>query len=232
MSQIQQLYRLQQMDSEIRQKKQRLAQVLQAQKETERLLAARQRAQTAVSVLKEWQANHNNLALELGSLNSKAKSAENRLYSGNVKNPKELSDLQEQIAALGRRREQLEETMLEAMIMVEEAEAEEEAATESLTSEETAWQQAQVAYKEEQNSLALRLHHLLTARQEQIVLVEPKLLQDYERIGKRNRGEAVAVLKLNMCQGCRITVSANKVKDVDQGRIAHCGGCGRILVRS
>ena len=102
MSQIQQLYRLQQMDTEIRQKKQRLTEVLRAQKETEALLAAREREKTAVFALKKWQGSHSNLNLELGSLNSKAKSAENRLYSGNVKNPKELTDLQDQIAAMGR----------------------------------------------------------------------------------------------------------------------------------
>ncbi|MEZ4512849.1 MAG: hypothetical protein R3C62_13340 [Chloroflexota bacterium] len=230
MSQIQQLYRLQQIDTEIRQKKQRLAEVLRAQKETEALLAAREREKTAVSTLKKWQGTHSNLNLELGSLNSKAKSAENRLYSGNVKNPKELTDLQDQIAAMGRQRSGLEEQMLEAMIMVEDAEAEAQAATTARSSEEAQWQQAQADYKEEQNTLALRLHHLLGARPKQVEQIDPKLLQDYERIGQRNGGEAVALLKLNMCQGCRITVSANKVKEVVEGKVTHCGGCGRILV--
>ena len=230
MSQIQQLYRLQQMDTEIRQKKQRLTEVLRAQKETEALLAAREREKTAVFALKKWQGSHSNLNLELGSLNSKAKSAENRLYSGNVKNPKELTDLQDQIAAMGRQRSGLEEQMLEAMIMIEDAEAEAKAATEARTVEESQWQQAQADYKEEQNTLALRLHHLLGLRPKQAAQIEPKLLQDYERIGQRNGGEAVAVLKINRCQGCLLTVSANKVKEVVEGQVTHCGGCGRILV--
>lgn len=230
MSQIQQLYRLQQMDTEIRLKKQRLTEVLRAQKETEALLAAREREETAVSSLKKWQGTHSNLSLELGSLNSKAKSSETRLYSGNVKNPKEMTDLQEQIAALGRQRGGLEEQMLEAMIMIEEAEAEAKAATAARADEEAKWQRAQADYKEEQNKLGLRLHHLMGVRPQQVAQIEPKVLQDYERVSQRNGGEAVAVLKINMCQGCRITVSANIVRDVVEGKVAHCGGCGRILV--
>lgn len=230
MSQIQQLYRLQQMDTEIRQKKQRLTEVLRAQKETEALLAAREREKTAVSALKKWQGSHSNLNLELGSLNSKAKSAENRLYSGNVKNPKELTDLQDQIAAMGRQRDVLEEQMLETMIMLEDADTEAKAAAAARAKEEATWQQAQAAYKDEQNQLALRLHQLIEARPGRVAHIEPKLLHDYERIGQRHGGEAVAVLKINMCQGCRITVSANVIKDVGEGKVTHCGGCGRILV--
>lgn len=229
MSQIQQLYRLQQMDTEIRQKKQRLGEVLRAQKETAEVLAAREREKTAVSTLKKWQTTHTDLNLQLGSLTSKAKSAEDRLYSGKVKNPKEMTDLQDQITALGRQRKALEEQMLEAMIFLEEADTEAKAAAAARAQEETKWQQAQTAYKDEQNKLALRLHRLMEARPEQVAQIEPKLLQDYERIGQRNSGEAVTLLKINMCQGCRITVSANIIKEVGEGKVTHCGGCGRIL---
>ena len=128
MSQVQQLYQLQQIDTEIRQKKQRLGDVLRAQKETEALLAARKRMETAVSALQSWQTQRQDLDLELQTLKNKAKSAEQRLYSGNVKNPKELADLQSSIDSMGRQRAALEDEVLEAMIMIEDAETEKAAA--------------------------------------------------------------------------------------------------------
>src|SRR5210317_1168749 len=120
MSQVGQLYSLQQIDTEIRSKKQRLGEVIQLQRETEELIAARQRAQAADEELSIWQTRQNDLNLELGSLSNEAQRTDNRLYSGNVKNPKELEDLQNKVQELGRRRAALEDEILEAMIMIED----------------------------------------------------------------------------------------------------------------
>ena len=77
--------------------------------------------ETAVSHLTEWQNNRKELDREFQTLNNKIKNAERRLYSGNVQNTKELADLQHQIEAMGRHRSSMEDTILEAMIMVEQA---------------------------------------------------------------------------------------------------------------
>jgi len=94
MTQVHQLYQLQQIDTEIREKKQRLSEVLKAQREPGELIATRRRAEAAAAELQKWQATHTDLNLELSSLNNKAKNSERRLYSGKVTNPKELADLQ------------------------------------------------------------------------------------------------------------------------------------------
>ncbi|MEZ4515948.1 MAG: hypothetical protein R3C44_03590 [Chloroflexota bacterium] len=53
----------------------------------------------------------------MGSVNDKARrQSEQRLYSGDVKNPKELTDLQHEIESLGRRRDTLETDVLEALM--------------------------------------------------------------------------------------------------------------------
>ena len=97
MSQARQLLQLQEIDTEIRDKKKRLGEVLQLQTETEELLAARKRVETAVSELTQWQTKRKDLNLELDGLNSRIKRSNDRLYSGKVTNPKELSDLQDEI---------------------------------------------------------------------------------------------------------------------------------------
>lgn len=229
MAQVQQLYRLQQIDTEIRQKKQRLGEVLRAQKEQEALLAARRRSETAATELNQWQMRHRDLNLELSSLDNKARSSENRLYSGNVRNPKELEDLQKEVESLGRRRSDLEDDILEAMIMVEEAQAEKTAADEALAELEAEWEQRVAGLKSEQNELALRLNTLNQLRQKQVALISPELLSEYEQLRQRRGGLAVAALRGNECQGCQLTVSANKVKDAAEGKLVYCGSCGRIL---
>jgi predicted nucleic acid-binding Zn-ribbon protein len=229
MSQVGQLYKLQQIDTEIRQKKGRLAEVIQLQRETEKLLAARQRDQLADEELQTWQNRQNDLNLELGSLNSEAQRTDRRLYSGNVKNPKELEDLQNKVAELGRRKDVLEDEILEAMIMIEEAQDEKDAASESLAEIQSAWQQSQENLQQEQNELALRLHALMEARNKQVPLIEKPLLENYEKLRSRKGGVAVAGLVDNRCAGCHLTVSAQKVSRAERGEIVTCGGCGRIL---
>ena len=229
MSQVQELYRLQQIDTEIHQRKQRLLEVIQLQRETEALLAARQRVGVADSELQSWQTRQNDLNLELGSLNSEARRTEQRLYSGNVKNPKELEDLQNKVQALGRRRGVLEDEILEAMIMIEDAQTEMDTAAKSLAEIQVGWEKVQANLKLEQNELALRLHELMGARQGKLPLIDEPLLADYEQLKTRKSGVAVAGLVEGRCSGCHLTVSAQKVKRVEQGEIVTCGGCWRIL---
>ncbi len=229
MSQIQLLYQLQQIDSEFQDKRQRLAEVLRAQKETAELLQARERMETAVSTLRQWQTQRQDLSLELDGVNSKAKRSEQRLYSGNVKNPKELSDLQNEIAALGRRRSALEDEILEAMIMLEEAEAEHAAAEKALADMTAQWEKSQASLKKEQNELALRLNALNEQRKQYLPRIDSGRLAEYEQLRQKKGGLAVAGLRQNVCLGCRLTVSANKMKEAQEGRLVYCGGCGRIL---
>lgn len=229
MSQVRQLYKLQQFDTEIQQKKKRLTEVIQLQRETEELLAARRRAQAADEDLLEWQTRQNDLNLELGSLNNEAKRTNNRLYSGSVKNPKELEDLQNKVQELDRRKDALEDEILEAMIMIEDAQEEKESADHSLIEIQNAWEKSQKTLLQEQNELALRLHSLIEARSKRVALIDKALLAQYQGIGSRKGGVAVAGLVENRCNGCHLTVSAQKVTRAERGEIVTCGGCGRIL---
>lgn len=229
MSQISLLYRLQQMDTESRQKKTRLAEVLKAQKESDKLIEARGRAVTADATLHKWQTRQRDLNLELNGLTTKAKQSENRLYSGLVKNPKELSDLQREIESLGRRRATLEDEILEAMLEGEAAQEEKSAADQHLHLTQSDWEKSQSALRHEQNDLDRRLQELAHLRQELMPLLTAASLAEYEATGRRRGGLAVVGLKQNVCQGCQVVVPAHLVRLANQGELAHCESCGRIL---
>jgi len=229
MSQVGQLYRLQQIDTEIRDKKARLGEVLRLQTETAELLAARAGAKEAAAELQTWQTQQRGLNLELAGVNDKARRSEQRLYSGNVKNPKELTDLQNEIEALGRRRAALEDEIIEAMIMVEDVQATKAEADELLATVQTQWEQSQSRLRADQNELALRLNHLLTQRQQTAVLIDGRLLAEYDQMRQRKGGVAVAGLQKQLCLGCRLNVSEQIARRAERGEIVYCGGCGRIL---
>ena len=229
MTQIHQLYQLQKLDSEIDEKKKRLGEVLKAQNEPQSLQVVKKRAETAAAELKTWQSAHKELTLEAGTVTDKAKNSENRLYSGKVTNPKELADLQQEVEALGRRKATLENEVLEALVMVEDAQTEKTAADAKLETVSTQWEKQSAHLKKEQNELALSLHKLMQARKTKASTMAAASLQEYDLLRQQKNGLAVAGLRVNMCLGCRTAVSANKVKEANEGRKVYCGGCGRLL---
>ncbi|MCA9991403.1 MAG: hypothetical protein KDE29_10405 [Anaerolineales bacterium] len=229
MSQVHLLYRLQQIDSEIISKKQRLTEVLRAQRDNAALLAARQQAADAAQLLQKRRALQKALELELAGVNSKAKRSEDRLYSGNVKNPKELADLQHEIEALGRRRSALEDEILEAMLLVEEAAAADAASEAARQQQEATWADRLASLQAEQHTLAVRLNELLEARPAQVARIDPPMMEIYQSTGRAHHGVAVAALKGAVCQACGVSTSANKMRMVEVGEVAYCGSCGRIL---
>lgn len=229
MSQVDLLYRLQQIDSEILEKKRRLGQVLRLQAESEELATARSRADTAAAILRKGQAQQQDLNLELKGVIDKAKRSENRLYSGTVKNPKELADLQHEIDALARRRSLLEDELLETMIMVEEAQEESTAADEALEQLQLKWEHSQQNLRQEQGQLAHRLNELAELRKQQSAVIAPKFLAVYENAGRRPGDEVVVQLRNGRCTGCQVRVPANQAKAADEGQLVMCDNCGRIL---
>ncbi len=230
MSQIQLLYQLQGIDSEIQEKKKLLSAVLQAQKETTALLQARKRVETAVSTLASSQSAKKTLRQEMDTLDRNKKSREQRLYSGNVKNPKELSDLQNKIESLARRRTVLEDGMLDLMIAVDDDEEELAAARSHLKETNRAWQEDQAELKQKKHRLALRLHKLGQEREKKVPLIEAALLKKYDRIITRQKGLAVVRLQVDRCSGCQLNVPAQQIKKVNEGEIIQCHNCSRILV--
>lgn len=229
MSQARVLYDLQQIDSEIRAKKQRLGEVLRLQKEPPALVEARERVQTITTDLQQWQTRHKDLSLEIASLADNAKRSEERLYSGTIKNTKELTDLQHEVEALGRRQAALEDEALLLMMEIDERKgflSNAESEVEKLAGD---FSIAAATYHQEQQSLAIHLNSLIEKRARQVTLAQPPLLKSYDNLIRQKNGVAVAGLRGNKCLGCQLTLSANVIRAVGEGKLVYCDNCGRIL---
>lgn len=229
MTQVHQLYKLQETDLEIREKKARLSEVLTILKGPAWLQKAQAEVTSTAAEYQTLQSQHQALSLEMQGLRTRIKNSENRLYSGKVHNPKELSDLQQEIDSLGRRVSTLEDEILEVMILMEDAEAAKSEADAGLAKAEARWQKESVELQTEKNELAVRLNKLLALRQEQAQAVDAASMKEYEALAKKKGGTAVVRVRGEMCLGCRTTISANVIKEARQGNKVYCGTCGRII---
>ena len=232
MSQPAQLLRLQRIDDQLRAGKQRLGEVITGMNEPQSLLDLRESADTAQQTLAATQTKQRDLELQFSGLTSKHKESHDRLYSGKIKNSRELADLQQEVQMLQRRKEFLEEDVFENMEQVEAAAEAVADANERLASAEAEWLVTHTALNKEKLELATQLNSLLTKRKQRMASIEKRLLKTYLQISQKKRnGVAVATLQINKCTGCQTTQPATIVKKVDQGELVSCNSCGRILVR-
>lgn len=230
MNQLHLLYHLQETDHEITAKKQRLREVLLAQKGNPALDQARQRRAESEEMLGDARARQKDLELQLAQIVDKRRRSSDRLYSGKVTNPKELSDLQHEIDSLARRRSDLEDEVLEAMLEAETAQEQDAAARDYLAEVEEEWAQQKEALAAEQDQLANRLNTLIEKRQQQAARIEPKFLTAYDSTRQKRGGVAMAVVQDGSCQVCSVRISSSKVSLAQTGALARCGSCDRILV--
>ena len=229
MSQVDLLYRLQQIEDENRDDRKRLAEVIRLQSESVELVKARNAHELADEEVSRLQVIQKDRNLELDGLCDKAKKAEDRLYSGLVTNPKELEDLQLELDSLGRRISSLEDEVLEIMMEVEEAESILTDAAATLNQTESDWQATASRCKDEQQELLKHIGDLAEQKKQLLPLVQPASMSAFET-AKRRAGEvAVTALKNGRCRGCLVGVSAMQQKAVDEGELVNCDNCGRIL---
>jgi predicted nucleic acid-binding Zn-ribbon protein len=230
MSVAAQLYRLQLVDSEWDERSQSLAQVESSLGETNDLLLARKSEAEAKEELTGMRSQLRSLELEVAGVNTKLKSNQDRLYSGRVRNPKELSGLHEEAAALRRRRSELEDQQLELMIAIEGAEAELAERQARLRQIEANWREDQAALVHQKEDLECRLEELEEQRTKVRARIGAADLANYDDLRSRFDGVAVARLKGGICQVCGVDVPVSVARAVERGEGEHyCTVCNRLL---
>lgn len=230
MNKAEALYRLQAIDLEIDQRKGHLEEIKASLADNKELDRARKTQQERENALTRLRIRLRDRELEMRSLTSKIASVEERLYSGRVKNPKELANLQEEARYLRRRRDELEDQVLEAMIEVEEDEASVAEQQQRLAVMEAEWQGLQARLSAQQSELLDRLSQLKARRVELQKSIQASDLALYEDLRRRKGGRAVALLKGELCQDCGVTLPTSQVQQARQGGILTlCASCERIL---
>ena len=209
----------------------RLQEITAALADDVQLTAALAELQAAEVALTPLRVRARNLELEIQSNTQKAKASEDQLYSGKVKNTKEMRDMQAEIEALKRRNGELEETLLETMVAVEEAEAAQTAADARLTRVRASRSADQQALTDEQAALQAQVVRLREQRKTAMAAIPAETLARYNALRQPKNYQPVAVLQEESCSVCGVEQTMAIVRQVQlQQSLATCLSCGRILV--
>jgi len=170
---------------------------------------------------------------ESEDLQAKAAVAEDKLYGGSIKNPKELSSIQEQLKNYHAKIQDLDDKTLNIMEEIEAVEHALAARRDELAGMEQEWQAEQESLRREQSELNATLSELENKRSELASGVEKPTLDLYNALRQKRQGKAVAKVEQGICQGCRIALPMSELQRVKTGQnIVQCGSCERILYLS
>jgi len=224
------IYRLHKIDADLDQRRAQLAET-QAKLASNPAVQQAQADLTAVgSELAAARRAAKTLDDENQTVSAKIKESEDRLYSGKIKNPRELKDLQTEIDSLKRKREGLDEQQLSAMDAVEAAEKKEAAAKSELAAVEAARAEEERDLLKDKSALGALIAKLGGEREAALISIPAEDRATYESLRKQKRGSAVSLLVEGTCSACGVAPSSSRIQAARQGgELVHCGNCGRIL---
>lgn len=229
MSKAEPLYRLQLIDTEIDKVAKRVREIDAAIRNNPAVNHARQELEALQKVHQRASNDQKMLDLDARSLDEKLKSEEERLYSGKIKVSKELLDVQQEIESLKRRRASLEETLLAAMMAVDESRKAEQKCAAALKQALKNWEEDNTAMRQEDQELRKRYATLVEQRKGLTNAILPSDLNIYVSI-RTKKPLAVATLRNGACSACGVEPSSQMMQQARNGSvIVICPLCGRIL---
>lgn len=232
MSKVSELHVLQEIDLELDSDRAELAEAEAQFGETEELVNLRAEAEEWHEKLAEIRKRLKDAEWQVQEVAEKVEPLNKKLYGGTVRNPKELSDIQEDVNALMSRKRKLEDQELEVMAELEEAENHTRSARATFSAEESAWQAEQTRLQERKEALEKEIAAVEKRREEQVQRIDAGSLKLYEELRTKHQGRAVAKVERGTCQGCRISLPMGLLQKARSGggeTIVHCTSCERIL---
>lgn len=231
MADIAKLYELQKIDITTQKVRRRLAQLKTLLVESDELKRVRTQAEALQAEQQEWHSTQKSAELEAQSLAGRIKESEQRLMSGQVRNPKELESLQSSIEALQRHRSAIETASVEALMKHEELSSQVVTVNAQLQRVQQAWSASQSELTEEENKLKRGYLQLKKQRDTLTESLDKVLLQQYEYLRERKAGVAVATVENENCSACHVRVPSGVLSTLrsQSDKMVSCTSCGRIL---
>ncbi len=224
------LFRLQQVDTRMAQMEARRRQIQEMIENDSELRAAMAELKAAEHEAHRFEQERRVAEEGARDQQIKIQQAESSLYGGSVHNPKELQDLQADVASLKKHLAALEEQELEAMIKLESSQGAVQAAQSRLATVQSRLGQDQRHLLEEQAALSRDLQSLESERKAAVSAVPPKMLEAYDHLRQERRGVAVVEVQDNSCGACGTTLTAALQQSARHAsELVHCPSCGRIL---
>jgi predicted nucleic acid-binding Zn-ribbon protein len=154
--------------------------------------------------------------------------------SGGSASPKELEQLQHELATLAKRKAELEDGELEIMMNVDAAKER----VVVIKSDEEGLKKLELEINIRLENAVTELDREIALKKSERTLLAPKidlaLIELYEKVKASGGGIGAALLIGNTCDGCRLAINAvemDRIKSLDSEEVLRCEECRRILVR-
>jgi len=226
---LEQLLRLQRLDTDIRALGHDLQQIPKRSKLIDDTVrSVREPLDKVLQEKADLETGRQDMDAALKSLEDKERQL--KLKMPEIRSNEEYSALLREMDATKRERDKTEDRSLKAMERLEAIEAEIPPLKESYEQGEAAVAADRAALKAEQDKLSAELLAKKKERQDLQTKMNAGWFRKYTHIAAQRNGLAVAAVKGGTCQGCFIGVRPKLVQDLHYGEeVISCEGCQRIL---
>lgn len=231
MLKIQMLYDLQLVDLELGKHKQRLSTIATSLASGSGLTNVYAKVAEVKENLRRSVNQQRDLEDAVARQTERVDQSEAKLYSGSIKNPRELEDLQADVVQLKTQLSGVEDLLLEALERVDSFQSSLQKAEAALQEKEAIWHKNETGLIEEQHKLSVEMDILSTKRSGMSGQVDPITLTLYEQVRTAHKGIAVAHVQRDRCVACQIALPNRQLQELRKAESpVRCNNCGRILL--
>jgi len=230
MNQSSRLYQLQKIDLELDMNNNRLVEIQRLIESDDGLIDPRKQVNIVNAQLQQGRQHLRSIEESVNKIHIKISTSEASLYAGKIRNPKELQDLQNEVASLKKHRAILEDQQIEAMLAIEQLEENLINANALLGKMEAESISQKASLSGEKTQILKNNQKLLYERKATLDSISDDNLAIYETLRKQKRGIAVAPIDENGCTICGYALRpAERQAAHSPDQMAYCSSCGRIL---
>lgn len=172
------------------------------------------------------------IELDLQDNSDYRKELRDELYSGNVKNVKELEQMEKKLRSKEKEAQGREEEALELMQFLEDENCRLRELLEEKGAGERKLAELEKSLARDTELLEKELAGLKEVREKLAGEIKPDLIKRYLVLSRKHQGKALAVVNGDICSGCRVFISsAQRGALFNREAMVYCESCGRLLLK-
>ena len=230
MPNIEQLYDLQILDSQISDLDKYLSDIKHQLSDESAISSAK----SAVDKIKTYQDNlmlkHRSIENVLDDLQGRLKQLDSTIYSGNITIARELSAGQDERNFIVEDIKKKEDELLEFMVMLDTIESQHDQAQQKLSQLEKQRPAEKKSLRSKESSISKELDNFSKNKEDLLTQIPGDVLRIYQSIYKSKNGQAVVKVEGGTCQGCHIKLTTMELQKARNAEgVVCCDSCQRIL---
>lgn len=230
MPNIRQLYDLQQIDAELSGQVDHLAKIENELLNDHNGGVISEELSVTNSTIEKLQLEQKSTRDETDTTKEKIGQYEEKMYSGDVVNVRELEGMQKEVELLNSSVKEHEEKLSKLLTSIETAESTKKDLDNNRALVDKEHEQRLQDLTSEQETVTKQISTLSTHRKRKAKLINPDDLVSYEKVRTQRGGVAVSSVQRGLCGVCKMSLPTHKLQRARSRReIVPCDSCGRIL---